>query len=270
MYLLQASGYHRLDTFQAVSASVRYFSLGNVDVSDFSGNHVQTAQPREYALDLGYSRRLSGSLGLGLAARYINSRLASGYIDGASYKAGNAVAADVSVFYTNKQADGSGLSGGLALSNLGSKIGYTNDASEKNYLPANLGLGLAYTFVFNDQNKLLVGVDANKLLVPASPTDSTSMQKYYSYTITNSWIRSFDNSGYGLSGGAEYNYDDHLFLRAGYFYEDKVRGDLHYLTAGVGLRYGLFGLNFSYLAPSGYGYSRNPLANTYRFGLLIN
>ncbi|HEV2483562.1 MAG TPA: type IX secretion system outer membrane channel protein PorV [Puia sp.] len=266
MYLLQASGYHRLDTFQAVSSSVRYFSLGDVAVSDLSGNHLQTSQPREYALDLGYSRRLSGSVALALAMRYIHSRLASGYIDGTNYQAGNAFAADVSLFYKNNK----GFSGGLALSNLGNKIGYTSDADQKNYLPANLGIGIAYNFVFNDQNKLLLGVDGNKLLVPASPTDSASMKAYYSYTIANSWIRSFNNSGYGFSAGVEYNYADLLFLRTGYFYEDNTRGGLHYLTAGVGIRYGVFGLNFSYLAPSGYGYHRNPLANTFRFGLLIN
>lgn len=270
MYLLQASGYHRIDSFQAVSASIRYFSLGDVSVSDFSGNHLPTAQPREYALDLGYSRRLSGSLSLAMALRYIHSHLASGSVNGTTYQAGNAFAADISLFYTNRNEDGGGFSGGLALTNLGSKIGYTSNAGEKNYLPANLGIGLAYTFVFNDQNKIMLGVDANKLLVPVSPVDSTSSQKYYSYTIVNSWFKSFNSTAIGFSGGAEYNYNDQLFLRTGYYWEDKSRGNLHYLTAGIGIRYSVFGLDFSYLVPSGNGVGRNPLANTYRFGLHIN
>lgn len=270
MYLLQASGYHRFDTLQALSAGVRYFSLGDVPIQDFSGNLVQTSQPREYAFDLGYSRRLSGSLSLALAFRYIYSHLMSGAIDGTTYKAGTAVAADVSLFYNKVNNETGGFSAGLVLSNLGSRIGYTSDATNKDYLPANLGIGLAYTFVFNDQNKLLLGVDGNKLLVPASPVDSASSKQYHNYTIMNSWVKSFNNSGYGISGGAEYSYDSRVFLRAGYYWEDKDRGDLHYLTAGVGLRYNVFGLNFSYLVPSGSGVGRNPLSNTFRFGLQIN
>jgi opacity protein-like surface antigen len=270
MYLLQASGYHRLDTFQALSASVRYFSMGDVSISDFSGSHLPTAQPREYALDLGYSRRLSGSFALALALRYIHSHLASGSINGTTYQAGSAFAADISLFYNKINSDGHGFSGGLAITNLGARIGYTTNAGNKDYLPANLGIGLAYTFIFNEQNKLLLGVDGNKLLVPASPVDSMSAQKYYAYTIVNSWFKSFSNTAYGFSGGAEYNYNDQLFLRAGYYWEDKSRGGLHYLTAGIGIRYSMFGLNFSYLVPSGNGVGRNPLSNTFRFGLLIN
>jgi len=270
MYLLQASGYHRLDTLQALSVSVRYFSLGDVSVSDFSGNHLPTAHPREYALDLGYSRKLSGSLALGLTLRYIHSRLANGSINETTYQAGNAFAADISMFYSKVNSDGQGFSGGLAITNLGTRIGYTTDASHKDYLPANLGIGVAYTFIMNEQNKFLLSVDGNKLLVPASPVDPVSAQKYYSYTIVNSWSKSFSNTAIGLSGGAEYSYNDQLFLRAGYYWEDKSRGGLRYLTAGAGIRYSLFSLNFSYLAPSGNGTGRNPLTNTFRFGLVIN
>ena len=270
MYLLQASGYHRLDTLQALSASVRYFSLGDVSVSDFSGNHLPTAQPREYALDLGYSRRLSGNFSLALAMRYIHSRLATGSINGTTYQAGSAVAADISLFYSNLDNDGQGFSGGLAISNLGSRIGYTTNAANKDYLPANLGIGLAYTFVLNDQNRIMLGIDGNQLLVPKSPVDSASAQKYYSYTITNSWVKSFNNAAYGLSGGAEYGYNNQLFLRAGYYWEDRDRGGLQYLTAGIGLHYSRFSLNFSYLAPTGSQAGQNPLTNTYRFGLQIN
>ncbi len=270
MYLLQASGYHRLDTLQAIAAGVRYFNLGDASVTDFSGTHLQTSQPREFALDIAYSRKLAASFSLALGLRYINSRLVSGSVGGSTYQSGQAFAADVSLFWDRVDRDGRGFSVGLSATNLGTKIGYTDGAGSKDYLPANLGIGLAYTFVFNDQNKLQLGLDVNKLLVPGSPRDSAALQTYHSYSIPGSWVRSFDNAGYGLSGGGEYNYDNLLFLRAGYHWEDKTRGNQNYLTAGVGLRYGLFELNFSYIAPSSGGTGRIPLSNTYKFGLSIN
>lgn len=263
MYLLQASGYYRLDTLQAISAGIRYFNPGDAAVTDFNGTTLQTAQPRDYAFDAAYSRKLSGTVSLALAMRYISSHLFSGTIDGTAYKTGQAFAADVSLFWDGKSNDGSGFSSGLSVSNLGTKIGYAADGSSKGYLPANLGIGLVYTVVLNDQNKLQLGVDGNKLLVPA---DSTTTQR----SIPDSWAQSFKYAGYGLSGGCEYNYDDLLFLRTGCYWEDNTRGGLHYLSAGVGIHYSLFQLNFSYIAPSGNGTNRLPLSNSFRFGLSIN
>ncbi|MBS1936025.1 MAG: PorV/PorQ family protein, partial [Bacteroidetes bacterium] len=215
-----------------------------------------------------------------LAIRYINSNLAGGYAStGTTYKPGNAVAGDISLFYNNQNEAGEGFSYGLTLTNLGTKIGYTNDATQKDYIPANLTLGAAYTKVFDEDNKIMVGLDLHKLLVPAAPVsvdnggsqDSANLVNYRNSSVVSSWFKSFSGPSQlkliNISFGAEYSYQDQFFARVGYFYEDKSQGGRQYFTAGVGVRYSVMQLNFSYLVPSGSGVTRNPLSNTLRFGL---
>jgi len=182
VYLASLAGYYQLDEIQAISASLRYFSLGNIQFTDNSGNDLSTYRPREFGVDVGYSRKLSDKLGLGIALRYINSSLAKGDPNnsGVSYKPGSAVAADISLFHdgTGGNPNVSGLNWGIALHNLGSKISYTNDATQKDYIPANLGIGVAYTKVFDETSKVTFGLDINKLLVPTPPrfTGDTSSE----------------------------------------------------------------------------------------------
>jgi len=284
VYLLAASGYHQLDENQALSASLRYFSLGSIQFSDYNGNNWGEGRPREFAFDLGYSRKLSSKLGIGLTLRYINSNLtlgaaaASGSIS--AYKAGTAVAADLSFTYKNVAANQEGWTFGFVLSNLGTKIGYTNDATQKEYIPANMGLGGNYTKVFDEQNKISFGLDLNKLLVPAPPTpqngadtvSQAALNEYYSQSVVSSWFKSFNGqfNTINASIGAEYTYNDQFMFRLGYFYESKDQGGRQYFTMGVGLKYNMLGLNFSYLIPSGSGITRNPLSNTIRFGLTFD
>ena len=269
---------------QAVSASLRYFSLGNIQFTDNLGNNLQTYRPREFAFDAGYSRKLSDNLGIGIALRYINSNLASGQsASGSTYKTGSAVAGDLSLFHDGTQGSskGSGLNWGVALSNLGSKISYTNDASEKDFIPANLGLGIAYVDAVDESNKVTFGLDINKLLVPTPPLvgDSAGLVAYHNKGVVGSWFSSFGDAPGGfseelkefqISVGAEYSYNDQFSFRAGYFYENPTKGDRQYFTVGAGLNYNMFGLNFSYLVPSGSGVNRNPLSNTLRFSLIFN
>jgi hypothetical protein len=284
VYLLAASGYHKLDDDQqAISASIRYFSLGNIQFTDYSGQELGEGRPREFSVDLGYSRKLSQNLALGLALRYINSDLKlAGYSTGTTYKPGNAVAADISLFYTSTAANGQGWRFGTVVSNLGTKIGYTNDASEKEYIPANLGIGATYTTVFDEQNKIMFGLDLNKLLVPAPPAsqdgggsiDSANLAAYRGKSVVNSWFSSFSGPNQiqeiNASLGAEYTYNDQFAFRIGYYYENKNDGGRQYFTMGVGIKYNVLGLNFSYLVPSGSGVTRNPLSNTIRFGLVFD
>ncbi len=284
VYLASLAGYYKLDDLQAISASLRYFSLGNIQFTDNLGNDLQTYRPREFAFDAGYSRKLSDKLGIGIALRYINSNLASGQsASGSTYKTGNSVAGDLSVFHdgTEGSADGSGLNWGVTLSNLGAKISYTNDASEKDFIPANLGLGLAYVKAFDETSKVTFGLDINKLLVPTPPAlgDSAGLANYHSKGVVSSWFSSFGDAPGGFSEeikefqvsvGAEYSYNDQFAFRAGYFYEAPTKGDRKYFTVGAGLNYNMFGLNFSYLIPSGNGINRNPLSNTLRFSLIFN
>jgi hypothetical protein len=285
VYMLTGAGYHKIDENQAVSASLRYFSLGSIQFSDYSGNNWGEGRPREFSFDLGYSRKLSQRLGLGLALRYINSNLTLGASPNggsiSAYKAGSAVAADLSIYYNATDANKQGWTFGAALSNLGTKIGYTNDATQKEYIPANIGIGAAYTKVFDEQNKITFGLDLNKLLVPAPPTytgvndvDSAAVDKYHSQSVTSSWFNSFSGGSQlkkiNASIGAEYMYNEQFAFRLGYFYEDKSQGGRQYFTLGVGLKYNMLGLNFSYLVPSGSGITRNPLSNTIRFGLVFD
>ncbi|MEO7394048.1 MAG: type IX secretion system outer membrane channel protein PorV, partial [Chitinophagaceae bacterium] len=270
VYLASLAGYHKLDDQQAVSASLRYFSLGSIQFTDNLGNDLQTYRPREFAFDAGYSRKLSDNLGIGIALRYINSNLASGQsASGSTYKAGNSVAGDLSVFHdgTASSSDGSGLNWGATLSNLGAKISYTNNASEKDFIPANLGLGVAYVKVFDETSKVTFGLDLNKLLVPTPPLsdDSAGLANYHSKGVVSSWFSSFGDAPggfseemkeYSVSVGAEYMYNDQFAFRAGYFYEGPTKGDRKYFTVGAGLNYNMFGLNFSYLVPSGSGINR--------------
>ena len=283
VYLASLSGYYKLDETQAISASIRYFSLGNIQFTDNSGVELGQYRPREFAFDAGYSRKLSEKLGLGITLRYINSSLATGDPNnsGTIYKPGTSVAADISMFHNGIKEDGSGLNYGVTLSNLGAKISYTNDATQKDYIPANLGLGVAYTKAFDQDSKLTFAADINKLLVPTPPQlgDDAGLAKYRNQGVVKSWFSSMGDAPGGFSEevkeiqaslGAEFWYQNQFAFRTGYFYENPTKGNRQYFTVGAGLKYETFGLNFSYLVPSGSGVNRNPLSNTLRFSLIFD
>ncbi len=282
VYLASLSGYYKLDDNQAISTSMRYFNLGNIQFTDNSGNDFGSFRPREFGIDLGYSRKLSEQIGLGVALRYIYSNLAGGQnVNGTTYKAGNTVAGDLSFYYNGVSESGSGFSAGAALTNLGGKIGYTSDATQKDFIPANLGLGAAYTKSFDESNKLTIAMDFNKLLVPTPPAvdDSLGLVEYRNKSVVGSWFSSFGDAPGGfseelkevtISTGVEYWYMNQFALRAGYFYENRDKGNRKYFTLGAGIKYNVFGLNFSYIIPTGSGVNQNPLSNTIRFGLIFD
>jgi hypothetical protein len=289
LFLGTLAGYYKLSDVEAVSGSLRYFSLGQITLTDNLGNDLNSVSPREFAVDLGYSRKLSEKLSVGLAGRFIYSNLAGGQTipnTSVTYKAGTSVAADISMFYKGTNAEGEGLNFGAVMSNLGTKISYTNNAS-RDYIPANLGIGVAYHTVIDESNKITFGLDINKLLVPTPPKPGNSndqaavdaLEKYRNKPVVGSWFSSFGDAPGGFSEelkefqislGAEYSFNDQFFFRAGYFYENPKKGNRKYLTAGVGVKYNTFGLNFSYIAPSGNGINRNPLSNTLRLGLTFD
>ena len=282
VYLASAAGYYKMDENQAISGSLRYFSLGNIQFTDNFGNNISQANPREFGIDIGYSRRLTAQAGIGVGLKYIYSNLAGGQsINGTNYKAGTAVAADLGYYFNGQNDAGQGWAFGLALTNLGSKISYTDNAEERDFIPANLGLGTTFTHVIDESNKISFGLDVNKLLVPTPPAlgDSLGLVNYRQKSVINSWFSSFGDAPGGMSEelkefqlslGAEYWYNNQFALRGGYFYEDKTKGNRRYFTAGVGLKYNVFGLNFSYLVPTGSGINQNPLSNTLRFSLVFD
>ena len=282
VYLASLAGYYKFDENQAINASVRYFSLGNIQFTDNLGNDLNSFRPKEFGIDVGYSRKLSDKIGIGVGLKYIYSNLAGGAAtNGSSYKAGTAIAGDLGFYYEGKNEIGTGWAFGAALTNLGSKIAYTDNADQKDFIPANLGFGTTYTKVFDEQNKISFGVDVNKLLVPTPPAegDQAALEEYRKQGVVNSWFSSFSDAPGGASEelkefqfsiGGEYWYNNQFALRTGYFWEDATKGNRKYFTMGIGIKYNIFGLNFSYLIPSGSGVNRNPLSNTLRFSLLFD
>jgi len=287
VFLASLAGFYKIDDQSAISASLRYFKLGSIQFTDALGNDLQQYNPKEFAVDLGYSRKLSSKWGLGVAIRYINSNLASGNFGGQTYKAGSSVAGDLHLYHHGAKENGQGLNWGFTLSNLGSKISYSNDATQKDFIPANLGIGAAYTKVFDDANKITFAADINKLLVPTPPVlsgnnntaDSAAIADYRDRGVMSSWIHSFGDADgklneeiqeINLALGAEYWYNNQFGFRVGYFYENKEKGNRKYFTVGAGIKYSVAALNFSYIFPTGSGTTRIPLSNTYRFGLVFD
>jgi hypothetical protein len=289
IFLAYLSGYAKFgqEGNQAVSASLRYFSLGDINYTDIAANPIGTGQPREYSFDVGYSRKLSPYLSVGIAGRYIHSNIASGAAapSGGDYNPANTAAADVGVFYTKSKEISefktNTFNFGAAITNLGGKVSYSSTRND--FLPINLGIGAAYTSQFDEYNKVTFALDVNRLLAPTpldSNTDPNGPPNYYipNKSVVSGVLGSFSDAPGGakeelrefqVSLGAEYWYQNQFALRAGYFYENEFKGDRKYLTVGGGVRYQVFNLNFAYLVPSGAGINRNPLSNTFRFSLLF-
>ena len=274
IYLAYIAGYAKFGEKkeQAISASMRYFSLGNINYTDNLGNPIGTGMPREYSFDLGYSRKLSEYLSAGVSLRYIHSAIASGvsYVGpSADYRPGNAASADIGVYYAKKKEiddiKSNTFSFGAVASNLGSKISY--NSSRKDFIPMNLGVGIAYTSQFDAYNKITFALDLNKLLVPLLSNGDTQIATVPG--ILQSFSKGDQVKEIDASLGAEYWYQNTIAFRAGYFYEDKNNGDRQYITTGLGVKYNVFQINASYLVPQGSGVTRNPLSNTLRFSLIF-
>jgi len=281
VYLASAGFYKKLNYKSSINSSLRFFSLGNIDFSDEAGNvNLPSQRPSEFSYDFGYSLLLTDKLSMGVTLRYIHSKLVSGSYGGTAinYRAGNTLAGDVSLFYKQKE-DFQGFHAGLLLSNLGGKISYSNETKNKYFIPANIGVGIGYLNKIDAENSIEVGMDVNRIMVPANPDNSSteSVNQYFSQSVVSSWFDSFNNK-YGMpigeslkaSLGIEYNYTSRFYLRGGYFIDNnKNLGSMQYFTIGTSFQYQQSKFNISYLVPSGGGISKNPLSNTLRFGTIF-
>ncbi|WP_367390353.1 type IX secretion system outer membrane channel protein PorV [Lewinella sp. LCG006] len=283
VYLAYLTGYKKLDDLQALGFGLRYFSLGSIQFTDVNGEPLVTGRPNEFEVALAYSRKLSDNFTAGLTGKFIYSNLAAGQqLDGGDViEAGIAGAADVSFTYqkdlSSSSLEDSELTIGLALTNIGSKITYTRNI-DRDFLPANFGMGAAWVMAFDDFNTLTIAADVNKLMVPTpcqGPDCATDTRNQQS--PVSAMFSSFSDAPEGFSEeikefvysvGLEYWYDQQFAVRAGYFNEHIQKGGRKYLTLGMGLKYNIFGLNFSYLVPT--TNQRNPLDNTLRFSLLFD
>jgi hypothetical protein len=284
VYLAYLSGYTKLDEFQTLGFGLRYFSLGDIEFTDENGQSLGQGRPNEFEFAGAYSRKLTDKFSAAVGAKFIYSNLATGQrVEGTEIKPGIAGGADLSVTYKTPitvTKNDSELTIGAAVSNLGSKITYTNSIN-RDFIPTNLGLGLAWKFNLDEYNSLTITSDFNKLLVPTPrpdiDEDADGIPDYRQLSPIGGVFRSFSDAPGGFSEelkeittglGAEYWYDDQFALRAGYFYEHYSKGNRKYFSVGLGLKYNIFGINFSYLVPT--TNQRNPLDNTLRFSLLFD
>lgn len=257
--LSNVSAYYRPDIRQAFGLSLTYFNYGNIDFVDPSGNFELSYKPSEVAVALSYGYKLSEKLAASVSLRYINSRLASGLSSNGAeaFNSGSAVTGDLSLFYQNNNIRFGGKAAifglGLNLSNMGSKISYSEGYSD--FCPANVRLGTSLRIFVADQHSVTLAADINKLMVPSLDSIARST------TFLSGLFSSFSDSPDGFKGeldelkictGAEYWYRradgvDVFSVRAGYVRQNARRGLPSYATAGMGFRYMFMGLDLSYL-----------------------
>ncbi len=297
IYLYYLSGYSKLNKNQAISASLRYFTLGNIQLTDAQGNSTGDFKPNEFAIDIGFAQKLSKNFSLGVATRFINSSISRVYFNGQQGNAASTVAVDLTMFYKSNQfklgEKKAMATGGLAFTNLGAKIKYS---TERNFIPMNMRLGGGLKMNLDDYNTFGAYVDFNKLLVPTPPvyeyaTDSlgnpttqiaidpvTGAKKIKkgkdpNVPVAQGIFQSFNDapdglkeelSEFNIGGGFEYEYNKTFAVRAGYFHEPKTKGARQFFTLGIGLKYSIGSLDISYLIPRTIN---NPLQNTFRFSL---
>ena len=274
------SGYGKIGDKQTVSASLRYFSLGNITFTNEEGVPQGDYKPNEFAVDLAYSRKLSENFSAAVVGKFIYSNLTLGQnVNGVESNAGTSVAADVSMYYKKPLRFAQGKRGlwalGVSINNIGNKISYTS-STEKDFIPTNLRIGTSFSMDIDDYSSISVSLDLSKLLVPTPPLYDSLNQLVPPYkdnnvSVAQGMIQSFYDAPFKeemqeiiYSAGVEYWYDKQFALRGGYFYEHPQKGNRQYFTLGAGLRYNVFGLDFSYLIATN---PNNPLKNTLRFTL---
>ena len=293
-------GYYRIGDYQAISGSLTYFSLGEVWVGDGDGSY--TIKPYEMAVDFAYSRMLSETFSASVGLRYILSDLNYNYDEDVT--AGQAFAADISMFYSNYVFLGRRecmLNFGLNASNIGSKISYDGGQTNQ-FIPTNLRLGTSLMIPVDAYNTFSISADVNKLMVPTKPSYQEFLDKNYAdlglpspedekYTYASEYQSWLDDEGYNsmssIAGifnsfadapggfreelqeiywgvGIEYAYNNQFFLRGGYHYENEYKGNRKYFTLGAGFKMSVFSLDAAYLISTA---QSNPLDQTLRFTL---
>ncbi len=299
--LANITGYYRLGDYDALSASLRYFSLGEVLTSLEAD--AMTIKPYEMAFDIAYSRMLSETFSAGVALRYIYSDL--GYSDDDETTPGSAFAADIALYhngYINIGGHESQLGWGLNISNIGSKISY-DDGNTSEFIPTNMRFGLSLLYPIDEYNTITIAADANKLLVPTRPTmdqyiehmieteGGTAADYENNFSDYRTWLegegyfnvspisgifKSFGDAPNGFkeelqeiqwSAGLEYAYNNQFFLRAGYHYEHPNKGNRTYFTVGAGFKMNVFSLDAGYVISTA---QSNPLDQTLRFSLAFD
>ena len=287
MYLANLTGFYRIGNYSAVSTSLRYFNMGEVELPHSgSTGAIPTIHPHEMSFDVGYALMLSERFSIAAAVRYIHSDLTYDYSD--ATQPGSAFAADLALYYQNYVTMGQRecqLGLGMNISNIGSKINFSSDDNSE-FIPTNLRLGGALMVPIDENNRFSVAVDANKLLVPTRPIqrdnelpadfDNRLQRDYYDVSSINGIFKSFGDAPGGLkeelqevswSLGGEYVYHDQFAVRAGYHHESANKGNRKYLTLGAGFKTHGIALDAAYLIATA---KSNPLDQTLRLSLAFD
>ena len=297
--LAYIAGFYKIDDMSAISMSLRYFSMGSIQFTDYFGEPIGERNPHEYAIDFAYSRKFTDHFSMAVTPRFIYSNLATNIeVSGIEMKPGIAGAADVSLFYEqdfkSSKYENQTFRAGLCISNIGNKISYTNGSLNRDFLPTNLRIGASYTMDIDKYNKISFLGEVGKLLVPTNPVKmvdeyGTPLQNvdgsyvYYgngmdtkNIGVMQGILRSFYDSPGGFSEemreivfavGTEYAYNDLFMVRLGTFFENKNKGNRKFGEVGVGFKYNVFAIDVSYLIAFT---QHNPLENTLRFTLALN
>ena len=290
IFLANLSGYWKIGSGdnQSVSASMRYFSLGEINSADDGGNALASINPFEMAFDVGYSRKLSEKYSMGVVLRYIYSDLGYSSYSGTDQTTGaSAFSADISGFFCTYPMVGRNecqWTLGFNISNIGSKVSY-NGGDDPAFLPTNLKLGTAFTFPLADYHNLAISAEANKLLVPARPRLTNydnqedyeqALQDWKDMSSISGIFKSFNDAPGGFkeelreinfSIGAEYSYNQQFFLRGGYFSENKYKGNRKYFGLGAGFALSVIKLDAAYMIATA---QNSPLDQTLRFTLTFD
>ncbi|GGC92421.1 hypothetical protein GCM10011508_19570 [Flavobacterium lutivivi] len=307
----QVTYYNRINERSAFAGSLRYFSLGVIELRQTADETAQNVKPSEFALDASYALKLSERFSMSVAGRYIRSQLRIASGDGVDAKPASTFCVDVSGYYQSEEDAYGDFNGrwraGFNFQNLGPKINYdagTSDDNSANFLPANMRLGGGFDFIFDDYNKVSVGLELTKLLVPTPQSadvngngviDSQPYVDDNGNTIDEIDIRDLNNSNYNkinwvsgifksfndapggfseelkeftYSAAAEYLYQDSFAMRLGYFHESPIKGARQFFSLGAGFKYNVVKVDVSYLFSA--SKVKNPLENTLRFSLTFN
>jgi hypothetical protein len=280
--LAYLAGYYKLGEAgrQAIGVSMRYFSLGQIDLTNWNGDLVETTKPYEMSVDLSISTKITETFSIAATGRFIYSDLGASVED---LYPGSAVAADLSAFYSNYVMLGNNeclLGLGINASNIGSKISF-DDGNTSSFLPTNLRIGGSLLLPMDSYNTISFNLDANKYMIPTPPdTEGLSaedkqkaLNDYFAISPIPGIFKSFSDAPGGAkeefneimwSFGAEYAYNNQFFVRGGYFYENPNKGNRQYFSVGAGFKMTSFQLDAAYLIST---VPSNPLDQTLRFSL---
>ena len=286
--LLNGSYYNKIDEQSAFAVSLRYFTLGEIELRQFANDPGTLAKPNELALDGSYSLKLSPTFSMAVAGRYIRSNLRlpqqSGSVDS---QAASSFAVDVAGFYRSREIAYNSFDGrwraGFNISNIGGKMQY-DEGGQENFLPSNLKFGVGFDFILDQDNVIGITSEFNKLLVPTPKDqngdgviDSADNDIYQNESGFSGIFGSFGDAPDGFSEelkeftwalGAEYVYQDAFMVRTGYFNESELKGSRKFFTLGAGFKFKSAQIDLSYLFST--SQVRNPLENTLRFGLTFS